>query len=297
MISDKSTPIVSIGIPVRNGEELLEKAIKSALSQTLKNFEIIISDNASIDSTQQICKKYKNIDSRISYFHQKKSVNWLVNFNFVLKKAKGKYFVWLAADDFWESTFLEKNIKILNSNENIVGSISDVRLVGKITKNLKRMVTNDRGVQEKFQYVIPLKGKYDEKVKKLLKFGWVANLYSVFRTDILRKSMIEERPFASADFIIILNVLKYGDLEVLDEFIANRYTEGWTATESFIDLLKKQEVGLIGIIFPYAKFTNKCVKNLGKKIFLKNISWFFRLNLKAEKKLFLDMIKKVRNKF
>ncbi len=294
MENKKSLPTITIGIPVRNGGDLLDKAILSATSQTFRDFEIIISDNASTDSTQQICKKYEKIDTRINYFHQKEDVNWLVNFNFVLKKAKGEYFVWLAADDFWEPTFLEKNIQVLISNKNIVGCISDVKLVGKMTKNLKSMVVNSSGEQEKFQYVIPIKGKYDTKVKLLLKFGWVANLYSVFRTNVLKKSMIEERPFASADFVIILNVLKFGDLEVINEFLANRFTEGWTATESFIDLLKKQDVGIMGIIFPYGKFTIKCIKNLGTKIFFKNIRWFFQLNIRAQKKIFYDFLKKIK---
>lgn len=291
MDSKKLTPIVSIGLPIYNGEKLMRKAIQSILSQTFTDFEIIISNNASTDLTEQICKEYEKNDYRIRYFHQKQYVNWVVNWDFVLEKAKGEYFVWIAADDSWEPTFLEKNIEVLNSNKNIVGSISDVKLFGKMTPNLKKMVLNDSGIQEKFQYVIPMKGEYDVKVKSLLKFGWAVNLCSVFRTEILRRSMFRDRPFASADFTIILNVLKYGDLEVIDEFLANRSTEGWTSTESFIDLLKKEDVGLLGIMFPYAKFTSWCLKNLGIKLFLKNLGWFLVINYRAERKVFCEIIK------
>ncbi len=55
-------PKVSIGMPVYNGEKLLHRAIDSILSQTFTDFEIIISDNASTDSTSMICKEYEKKD-------------------------------------------------------------------------------------------------------------------------------------------------------------------------------------------------------------------------------------------
>ena len=118
-------------------------------------------------------------------------------------------------------------------------------------------------------------------------------MYSVFRTEILRKSMVKGRPFVVADFTIILNVLKYGDLEVIDGFLSHRSTEGWTAMDSFIDLLKKEDVGLIGIIFPYVKFTSWCLKNLGVKLFLKNLKWFLVINYRTERKIIHELLQKI----
>ena len=66
---------ISIGMPVYNAEQHLEKSIKSILSQTYRNFELIISDNASTDSTSEICKKFVKIDSRIRYFKQSKNMS------------------------------------------------------------------------------------------------------------------------------------------------------------------------------------------------------------------------------
>lgn len=290
----KTNPVLSIGVPVHNGGKFLQKALESILSQTFTDYEIIISNNASSDFTEKICKENQNKDNRIKYFHQKQYVDWVENYNFVLEKAKGKYFVWLSADDYWEPTFLEKNIEILDLNQNVVGSTSDVKLFGKMNKNLKPLVFDNSGKQEKHQYVIPIKGTYDKKVKTFLEFGWVVNMYSVFRTKILQKSMIKGRPFVVADFTIILNVLKYGDLEVVDEFLSHRSTEGWTSTESFIDLLKKEDVGIWGIIFPYAKFTKWCLKNLGLKLVLKNWKWFLIINYRSERKIFHEFLEKIK---
>ena len=62
---------VSIGIPVYNGERFLAQTLDSILGQTCRNFEIIISDNASDDNTEAICRNYTDIDSRIRYYGMK----------------------------------------------------------------------------------------------------------------------------------------------------------------------------------------------------------------------------------
>jgi glycosyltransferase involved in cell wall biosynthesis len=62
------TPKISIGLPVRNGEEYLEESIDSILAQTFTDFELIISDNASTDRTEAICRAYAAKDRRIRYY-------------------------------------------------------------------------------------------------------------------------------------------------------------------------------------------------------------------------------------
>jgi glycosyltransferase involved in cell wall biosynthesis len=111
-----TAPFISIGIPVFNGEKYLKIAIESVLQQNFLDFEIIISDNASTDDTELICKKYQNQDKRIRYIRQRKNIGGIANFNFVLEKSTGKYFMWHAADDVLE----DKNFL-----SNIYGKISD----------------------------------------------------------------------------------------------------------------------------------------------------------------------------
>lgn len=94
-----SNPKISIGMPVYNGSIYIEEAINSVLNQTFKDFELIISDNASIDDTENICNKYLALDSRIHYIRQDKNIGGINNFKFVLDNSSGKYFMWLAADD------------------------------------------------------------------------------------------------------------------------------------------------------------------------------------------------------
>jgi glycosyltransferase involved in cell wall biosynthesis len=92
-------PRVSIGVPVYNCEAFLHLALDSLLAQTFSDFEIIISDNASTDGTEQICREYTARDSRIRYFRQSANKGASANFRFVLEQAGGDFFMWAAADD------------------------------------------------------------------------------------------------------------------------------------------------------------------------------------------------------
>ena len=98
--------LVSIGLPVYNGERFLKEALDSLLAQDYDNFEITISDNASTDSTQEICENYAAQDKRIAYIRNKTNIGALKNFNQVLDLAKGEFFMWAAYDDLWEPSFM-----------------------------------------------------------------------------------------------------------------------------------------------------------------------------------------------
>ena len=104
------SPKVSIGMPVFNSEFKIKKALDSLLTQSFSNFEIIISDNCSKDNTMIICEDYKSKDYRIKYFRQSKNIGAFSNFEFVLNKAKSKYFMWASDDDFWLPKFIENFI-------------------------------------------------------------------------------------------------------------------------------------------------------------------------------------------
>lgn len=102
--------LVSIGLCVRNGHDYLRGALDSLLAQTYKNFELVISDNASTDGTQAICEEYAKKDSRIRYVRQKENIGSYGNYDFVRKQARGDYFMWAACDDFWDPRFIGMSV-------------------------------------------------------------------------------------------------------------------------------------------------------------------------------------------
>ena len=100
------SPTVSIGMPVYNGEKYIREALDSLLAQIFTNFELIISDNASTDNTEAICREYAARDPRIRHVRQSESRGATANFQPVLDKARGAYFMWAAADNRWDGAWL-----------------------------------------------------------------------------------------------------------------------------------------------------------------------------------------------
>jgi glycosyltransferase involved in cell wall biosynthesis len=109
-------PKVSIGMPVYNGEPFIREALNSLLAQTYADFELIISDNGSTDSTQVICKEFAAKDARIRYVRQAENRGALANFQFVLDESVGEYFMWAAADDRWSNLFINTCVSVLEGH-------------------------------------------------------------------------------------------------------------------------------------------------------------------------------------
>ena len=115
-----STPLVSIGLPVRNGEKYLPETLASIRAQTYSNFEVIISDNSSSDKTQEICTKYVELDRRFRYFRNEINIGVAGNFNRVFELSRGDYFKWWAYDDLCAPTYVERCVEVLNEQPSVV---------------------------------------------------------------------------------------------------------------------------------------------------------------------------------
>ncbi len=111
-----SKSLVSIGMPVYNGERFICQALDSLLVQDYENFELIISDNASTDATWQICQEYATKDPRIRLNLNEHNLGVVSNFDLVLNMARGPYFMWAAGDDFWLPAFISTLIRELEAH-------------------------------------------------------------------------------------------------------------------------------------------------------------------------------------
>ena len=110
-------PQISIGLPVFNGERFIAEAIECVLSQTFGDFELVISDNASTDTTREICLAFCRQDPRVRYERNSLNVGAAPNFNrcFVLAQPS-QYFKWMAYDDLMSDDFLERCIDALEQD-------------------------------------------------------------------------------------------------------------------------------------------------------------------------------------
>jgi glycosyltransferase involved in cell wall biosynthesis len=109
-------PLVSIALPVYNGEEHLAAAIDGILAQTYRNFELIICDNASTDSTPAIIARAQAGDGRIRSFRHERNLGPQANFGFGLEQRRGEYFMWAAHDDEKLPEFLAATVAALQRN-------------------------------------------------------------------------------------------------------------------------------------------------------------------------------------
>jgi glycosyltransferase involved in cell wall biosynthesis len=117
---DAEAPVVTIGMPVYNGARYLEEALRSILNQTYRDFELLISDNASTDATESICRRYAAEDGRIRYLRNERNLGAAANYNRVIHLASGRYFRHAAHDDLLAPTNIERCVAVLESSPDIV---------------------------------------------------------------------------------------------------------------------------------------------------------------------------------
>lgn len=115
-----AAPMVSIGMPVYNGEAYLADAIEALLAQTFTDFELIICDNASTDNTAEICRGYAARDRRIRYLRNARNLGAGPNFDLAFHHARGQYYQWAAHDDMFAPDYLARTVAALEANPDAV---------------------------------------------------------------------------------------------------------------------------------------------------------------------------------
>ena len=113
-------PLVSVIMPSYNHERYISEAIESVLNQTFTDFEFIIIDDASKDKSKELIKAYEEQDSRIRAFFHKENKGIARTMNECLEESKGNFIAFFASDDVWVKEKLEKQLEVLNKNEDFI---------------------------------------------------------------------------------------------------------------------------------------------------------------------------------
>lgn len=124
-----SPPLISVGLPVYNGDNFISIAIESVLFQTVSDLELIICDNASTDATERICREYAACDERIRYIRQERNLGASPNFNRAFREARGRYFKWITHDDAITPDCFEKTMALLEARPEAILCHSRVHLI------------------------------------------------------------------------------------------------------------------------------------------------------------------------
>jgi glycosyltransferase involved in cell wall biosynthesis len=112
--------LISVCLPTRNGAARLESVVRSVQRQEHANFELIISDNASTDGTEDVCRALAASDDRIVYVRQPENVGLLNNFVSAMRRASGTYFRWVGDDDWLAPTCLARCVQEFTSDPRLI---------------------------------------------------------------------------------------------------------------------------------------------------------------------------------
>jgi glycosyltransferase involved in cell wall biosynthesis len=223
-------PLVSIGMPVFNGEPYVSQALDSLLAQDHKNFELIISDNASTDATSAICRGRAAEDKRIRYVRHDHNIGAIGNFNSVLGEATAEYFMWAAADDMWKPRYISTVLAKLLSEPSAVLAFSAFENVGRQAEHV-RAYPDLFDLPEGSQF-IRLRSYMcqDEKLGK-------ANLiYGLTRRrDLLSAVELNawQRGVWGSDMLLVFRLLTIGRLVVVNELLFQKRLIDSPPNESF----------------------------------------------------------------
>ncbi|MEB3316910.1 MAG: glycosyltransferase [Cyanobacteriota bacterium] len=198
-------------MPLFNAEIYLAEALQSILSQSFAHFTLLISDNASTDATESICRAFAQTDSRISYFRQSTNKGACHNFQITLNAAETPFFMWAAGDDLWDADYLATCISCFEAD-------ADLALVATLTSPF-----TDEVFREPCRSLLLLPSTTAWKTRyNFLRqpegMGKANLIYGVFRTDLL-KAVAGKAPLTEswgADMHLVYNYLCVGRLCVVD---------------------------------------------------------------------------------
>lgn len=212
-VGEKSRPpLVSIGLPVYNGEKYLRHALDCLLSQDYPNFELIISDNASTDTTGMICKEYARRDGRIKYTRNFSNIGALGSTLKLIEMVSGEYFMWASHDDWFSPSYIRLCLEKLQQNANAVMCCSEIEFIDADGNTLGMGYGSYTNIQT---LGMDIPNRIHELISRM---GWFA-IYGLFKTAPLRNMYRSAHNLNSygADVIVLLYLMLAGEFAKVPE--------------------------------------------------------------------------------
>lgn len=184
--------MVSVIMPAYNSEAFIAEAIESVISQTYSNWQLLIIDDASSDSTHKIASSFSVKDRRIQLIKNSTNQGTYISRNKGIKRASGNFIAFLDSDDLWKPEKLEKQLEFI-FKENLAACYSSYELMTEKGEMLNKKVN-----------ALP-----ELTYQKLLKANYVGNLTGIYDTAKLGKIFchpIKKRQ----DWVLWLEVIKKG---------------------------------------------------------------------------------------
>lgn len=241
----EETPKVVIGLLIYNGAEYVAETLDSILNQTFTNFKVIIGDNQSTDSTEDICRYYADKDGRISYIRHPENLGASGNHNALFQPGEAPYFKWASHDDLIQPEYLEKCIKILDENPSI-GVVHS-----------RSYTIDEKGNQlGNLDFEVRLNhSQPSQRFWRLLWGGYLPEVHGVMRSSLIRNTQLF-RGFPGDDRSFLADMILQADVGYVEEYLFSRRDhsdaycrlQDWQARQNFFNPKAKQSQNLTGLI-------------------------------------------------
>lgn len=171
-MSADAPPLVTIGMPVRNGGQMFRSALASVVEQDYPSLEIIVSDNCSTDETVDIVREFQGRRT-IRYVRQEKLLTAFDNFQWVLREARGEYFAWAAHDDLRSINFVSELRRKLDTEPSAVLAFC--------TLEIMNVFGEDGKVRKDYDYATPCVASRFARMRKQANMQCY-HIYGLWRT-------------------------------------------------------------------------------------------------------------------
>ena len=192
-----------------NAEQYLEQCLASILSQTYGDLEIIISDNASTDATEAICRRYAERDARIRYHRNSWNRGPTFNFRQVVLLSCGEYFLWAAHDDMFAPEYVDRCVAVLEKHRDVVLCYS------------KSIEIDEQGQPlERKEQIVAADAPYPhQRFRELIRMDHnCETMFGVIRAAVLKQTSIHG-DFPDSDRCMLAEVALYGRFVELPEHL------------------------------------------------------------------------------
>ena len=201
-------PRLSVGLPVYNGEKYLAESLDALLGQSYGDFRLIISDNASTDSTEEICRQYLDKDDRISYFRQPVNIGATPNHNYCFDQSDTELFKWASYDDLYGRDLLKRCIEALDDDPYLV-----------LAHAYQAIIDGNGDIVLEVEYPLDTTNPHaPDRFRSLLFDVGGDDFYGVMRSDILRRTPLNGS-YHHSDRTIMAELALYGRFHQVPELL------------------------------------------------------------------------------
>ena len=270
---------ISVIVPIYNGEKWIRECLEMIITQTFKDFELIIIDDGSTDDSNQICKEYARTDDRIKLITKKNGGTWAAR-NRGIDESSGKYIIFLDCDDWYENTLFEKMY------ENIKESDVDLVISGQTN-----IFVNKNGEIVRRTTVLPkeLYFKTNDEILEnyihLRKEAIGDTLWNkIYKAEIIKKYNLKfENYKRGEDTIFNANYYQHIDkCRVISEALYNYRIENenpvWLKySDNYLDIVRSENDTIVGKLKEWGKYNNDAREYQATHFTYRIIEYFYKI--------------------